>query len=176
MKSPQRELRDNIARLLLRDLEGMRREVQHYDTDDGPWTIVPGMTNCGGTLVLHVAGNLQHFVGAVLGKSGYVRRRDLEFVRRGVTRAELLREIDATVAAVAGTFASIDPAMLEGMYPEQVQSTHVPTDILLIHLATHITYHLGQLDYHRRYVTGNGMSVGTLSIPALLSPFPPIST
>jgi hypothetical protein len=175
MTSPQRELRDNIARLLLRDLEGMRREVEHYTDDAGPWKAVPGMANCGGTLVLHIAGNLQHYIGAVLGHSSYVRRRDLEFVRRGVSRAELLQELDATVGAVSTALSTVEPSLLEGMFPECVQGAQVPADLLLIHLATHLTYHLGQLDYHRRCVTGNATSVGTLSIPALLSPFPPLS-
>jgi hypothetical protein len=168
-----KEFLDNIARLLLRDLDGMRREIGRYPDDAGPWAVVPGITNCGGTLALHVAGNLQHYIGARLGHSSYVRNRDLEFVRRHVPRAELVRELGHAHAAVLQTFTMLDATALDEVFPETVQNVAVPTSILLMHLATHIAYHLGQLDFHRRSVTRDAATVGTLSIPALLAPFPP---
>jgi uncharacterized damage-inducible protein DinB len=174
MMSAQKEFRDNMARLLLRDLEAMRREIEHYPDDDSPWKAVPGLTNSGGTLVLHLAGNLQHFIGAVLGQTGYVRHRDMEFVQRGVTRAELVKELNATIAVVTDTLGQLDPSQLEGLFPQELAGVHVPTDMWLAHLATHLAYHLGQLDYHRRCVTANATTVGAMSIPALLLPFPPI--
>lgn len=165
---------DTIARFMLRDLEGMRREVERYPNDGAVWKAVPGLTNCGGTLVLHIAGNVQHYIGALFGKSGYVRNRDLEFVLRDVPRAELLRELDSAITAVTRTFSTLDTAAIDDVFPEHVQNLAVPTDVIFMHLATHLTYHLGQLDYHRRMVTGDAATVGTLSIPALLMPFPPM--
>lgn len=167
------DFRDNIGRLLLRDLQGVRREIEHYPDDQGPWKAVPGLPNAGGTLVLHLAGNLQHFLGAVLAKNGYVRNRDVEFVRRGVSRADLIREIDVTIATVTKSLSALSAAELEGFYPQDLNNLRIPTDIWLMHLATHLTYHLGQIDYHRRCVTGDSTPVGTLSLPALLHPFPP---
>lgn len=174
MKSMEMDFRDNVGRLLLRDLKAVRREIEHYPDDEGPWKVVPGLTNAGGTLVLHLAGNLQHFLGAVLANTGYVRNRDVEFVRRGVPRAELLRELDTTIATVTSVMSALSAAQLEGMYPQELNNLRIPTDIFLMHLATHLTYHLGQIDYHRRCVTGDPTPVGTLSLPALLSPFPPV--
>ncbi|MBC8086808.1 MAG: DUF1572 family protein [Phycisphaerae bacterium] len=174
MKSVEMDFRDNVGRLLLRDLQAVRREVEHYPDDEGPWRAIPGLTNSGGTLVLHLAGNLQHFLGAVLGKNGYVRNRDVEFVKRGVSRAELIRELDVTVETVTKALSSLAAPQLEGMFPQELNNLRIPTDIFLMHLATHLTYHLGQLDYHRRCVTGDSTAVGTLSLPALLLPFPPL--
>lgn len=173
MKRMEMDFRDNVGRLLLRDLQGVRREIEHYPDDEGPWKAVPGLTNAGGTLVLHLAGNLQHYLGAVLAKTGYVRNRDVEFVKRNVSRAELIREIDVTIVIVTRVMSSLSVSDMEGMFPDVPNNMRVPTDIWLMHLATHLTYHLGQIDYHRRCVTGDPTPVGTLSLPALLLPFPP---
>lgn len=174
MNSVEMDFRDNLGRLMLRDLEAVRREVQHYPDDEGPWKSIPGLTNSGGTLVLHLAGNLQHFLGAVMHKNGYVRNRDVEFVKRGVSRAELIRELDVTIDTVTKALSAMQSTQLEGMFPQELNNMRIPTEIFLMHLATHLTYHLGQLDYHRRCVTGDATPVGTLSLPALLHPFPPM--
>ena len=176
MINAQLEFRDNMARLLLRDLAAVRREIEHYPDDEAPWRAVPGLTNPGGTLVLHLAGNLQHFVGAILGDTGYVRNRDGEFIKRAVPRAELVRELDRAVDSVTKTLSSLHPSKLEGLYPLEVGGVRIPTDMWLAHLATHLSYHLGQLDYHRRAVTADATTVGTMSIPALLAPFPPVAS
>lgn len=173
MKSMEMDFRDNLGRLLLRDLQSVRREIEHYPDDHGPWKAIPGLTNSGGTLVLHLCGNLQHFFGAVLGKNGYVRNRDVEFVKRNVSRADLIRELEVTTVTVTDTLKSLSASQLEGFFPQELNNLRIPTDILLMHLVTHLTYHLGQIDYHRRCVTGDPTPVGTLSLPALLLPFPP---
>lgn len=175
MKSMEMDFRDNLGRLMLRDMAAVRREIEHYRDDEGPWKVVPGLTNSGGTLVLHMVGNLQHFMGAVLGNNGYTRNRDAEFVRRGVSRAELLREVDATINTVTKSLESLTVEQLQGAFPQEINKMQIPTDTLLMHLVSHLTYHLGQLDYHRRCVTADGTSVGTLSLTALLQPFPPVS-
>ncbi|MEO7361794.1 MAG: DinB family protein [Gemmatimonadaceae bacterium] len=167
------EFRDNLGRLLLRDLQAVRQEIERYPDDQGPWKSIPGLTNCGGTLVLHLAGNLQHFLGAVLGQNGYVRNRDVEFVKRNVSRADLIREINVTSATVTNTLKALSASQLGGFFPQDLNNLRIPTGIWLMHLATHLTYHLGQIDYHRRCVAGDPTPVGTLSLPALLLPFPP---
>ena len=175
MKSVEMDFRDNVGRLLLRDLQGVRREVEHYPDDASLWKAVPGLPNAGGTLVLHLAGNLQHFLGAVLNKNGYVRNRDAEFVKRGIPRAELIRELDVTIDTVTKALSAMETQQLEGMFPQELNNMRIPMDMFLMHLATHLAYHLGQLDYHRRSATGDSSPVGTLPLPALLAPFPPLS-
>ena len=83
-------------------------------------------------------------------------------------------ELDVTVETVTKALSSLAAPQLEGMFPQELNNLRIPTDIFLMHLATHLTYHLGQLDYHRRCVTGDSTAVGTLSLPALLLPFPPL--
>lgn len=151
-----------VAAILDRDLRGLRRELEAYPDDRTIWAEVPGLPNPAGTLVLHIAGNLQHYVGARLGGTGYRRARPAEFARRGVPRAELLQEIERARAAVRSTLARLDPAELDREYPEPFAGEHLRTGELLVHLCAHLTYHLGQLDAHRRVVTGNGDGIGAV--------------
>lgn len=48
-------------------------------TDAERWTRPMDPANSIGHLVLHLTGNLHHFVGGQLGKTGYVRDREKEF-------------------------------------------------------------------------------------------------
>ncbi len=149
----------SVAVILDRDLRTLAREVGAYPDDRGLWQEVPGISNVAGTLVLHLAGNLQHYIGALLGKTGYVRDRAAEFARRDVPRSEMLRQIEAARAAVkAGLSGAASPG-LDAEFPEVIAGKRVTTGDYLVHLTTHLTYHLGQIDYHRRVVTGAAFAV-----------------
>jgi hypothetical protein len=151
-----------IAAIFERDLRALRREVEAYEDEPDLWRTVPGIANVAGTLVLHLTGNLQHYLGALWGGTGYRRDRPAEFSRRDVTRAELLRQIEATRAAVKGAQARLSQAELTADFPEAVGGARIATLDYLIHLSTHFAYHLGQIDYHRRVVTGNDQGVGAM--------------
>lgn len=151
------------AAVLTRELRALRREVEAYPSDADLWRLAPGVANTGGTLALHLAGNLQHFAGHVLGGSSYVRNRDAEFARRDVPRAEVVAEIDRALAAVAAGFARATAADLGAPFPEPMGKARVTVADALLHLMTHCAYHLGQVDYHRRLVTGQPTTVGALS-------------
>ncbi len=148
----------HLRRIFLRDIDTLRREVDLYPDDESLWREVPGLPNPGGTLILHLAGNLRHFIGALLGHSGYVRDRPAEFSTRGTSRQELLRLIAAAHDEVDGALTRLDPAVLEDPYPETLRGQHYPVHLFLLQLAVHLTYHTGQLDYHRRMVTGDRAS------------------
>ena len=156
------------AAILDRDLGALEREVQAYPDERSLWTPVPGIPNVAGTLVLHLAGNLQHYIGATLGGTGYVRDRPAEFSRRNVPRAELLREIQAARAAVSATLSIPGAPNPDAEFPETVGGGKVRTGDYLVHLATHLAYHLGQIDYHRRMVTGQDKGIDAVR-PADLS-------
>lgn len=140
-----------IRTLLLRDLDRLADEVRAYPDDEALWRNAGAISNSGGTLALHLAGNLQHFVGAVLGGSGYVRDREREFAARGLSRAELLDEIAAARAAVDAAMAALDDERLRAPWtgggPLPEGST---TRAMLLHLSGHLMYHTGQVNYHRR--------------------------
>ncbi|MEJ7809560.1 MAG: DinB family protein [Gemmatimonadaceae bacterium] len=160
-------LRSVVHSVLLRDLGAVRRSVEAYPDDASPWAEREGLPNAGGTLVLHLAGNLRHYVGAVLGGSGYVRDRPAEFARRGVSRAEMVAELDAARDAVERGLAALADDALVAPYPERIAGRTVATGDFLVHLAVHLAYHLGQLDYHRRVVTGDPRSIGAVAAAEL---------
>src|SRR5467141_1097205 len=116
-----------IAAIMSRDLRALRREIEAYADERDLWRVAPGISNCGGTLALHLAGNIQFFLGTVLGATGYVRDRDAEFGRRDVPRAELLRQIDAALAAVAQTMDLLSDQDLAKPYPQAVGGVKVAT-------------------------------------------------
>jgi len=165
-------LRDTVLRLLHRDLAAIQREILAYPDDDTLWRVVPGIANAGGNLALHLAGNLRHFVGAVLGGTGFVRDRDAEFSTRAGTRRDVANEVADAMAQTTRTLRALDAARLDENFPIVMGNVTLRTDVMLVHLATHASYHLGQIDYHRRMVTGDAATVGALPLPALVGPLP----
>jgi len=156
--------------LLVRDLEGFQREVELFPSDELLWETAPGVTNSAGNLALHVAGNLQHYVGAVLGQTGYVRKRELEFGQRSGTRAEAVRELGQAIDVVRRVLPTVSPEVLRNAYPEAVGGVTPPTGRFLMHLAVHLAFHLGQAGYLRRLLTGENRSAGPVSVQALAIP------
>ena len=140
----------DVKTLLLRDLATLRRELESYPDDASLWRPLPGIANPGGNLALHLAGNLQGFIGAKLGHSNYVRDRDREFSARGLSRAEVLREVDAAAQAVEAGLDGLDPAELDREFPVPIGGRSMSTRLFLMNLCAHLGYHLGQLNYHRR--------------------------
>jgi hypothetical protein len=153
-----------LKQIVTRDLRAVKRELEAYPDDASVWRAIPGTPNTAGTLALHLAGNVQHFFGSILARDGYVRNRDAEFARRDVPRSELLSGLDAAIASVERTLDGSSP---KGAYPEPIAKRAVPTEAFLMHLATHLAYHLGQIDYHRRTVTGDAKGVDAVSVREL---------
>ena len=158
-----------IQIVLLRELESLEREISLFPGDELVWSVVPGISNSAGTLTLHLCGNLQHYVGAVLGASGYVRNRELEFSRRGVSRAALASEIRQTIGVVRDVLSGLPPDKLALEYPEEFSGKRLATGLFLLHLSTHLAHHLGQVGYLRRVLTAENVSSGAISIKALSS-------
>ncbi len=162
-----------ISAMLARDLRALRRELEAYGDERDLWRVAPGISNSAGNLAMHLAGNLQYFIGTVLGGTDYVRDRDAEFNRRDVPRAELLRDIDAAIAAVA-LLSRVSDAELAQPYPQPVAGVTLATGDFLLHLAAHCTYHLGQVDYHRRLLTGQTAQIRAV-LPTELASAQPVA-
>jgi len=146
-----------LAGLFDKELAALRNEVEGYPDDASVWRVPPGIANAGGTLVLHLTGNLQHFVGASLGGSGYVRDKAAEFSDRGVPRTGLLARIDQTREIVARTLEGVDDHVLGRPFPGKtpdVLGEAPTTGMVLTYMYGHFTYHRGQVNYHRRFLTG----------------------
>ena len=159
----------SIQAFLLRELKSLRLELQAYANDEQVWLLPAGLPNSGGTLALHLAGNLQHYIGTLLGGTGYHRDREREFTARGLRRAELVAEIEAAERAIAATLPRLTDEDLALPYPETIRGATIDTGEMLIQLGVHLAYHLGQISYHRRLVTGDPAGVGALPAGELRS-------
>ena len=165
-------LGDSLTAILRRDLRALAREIESYPDDATPWSLLPGLPNSAGVLVRHVCGNLQHFIGTELGRTGYQRDREAEFRAPPVSRAALLALLSGTESMLGRILPALSAARLAEQYPAPVAGSRLATGDFLIHLAAHCAFHLGQVDYHRRAVTGESGSIGPTAIPELASARP----
>ena len=147
-------LQEILIELYDRDLNKLKTEIEQFSGEADLWKTSGDITNSAGNLSQHLVGNLQHFVGAVLGESGYVRDRDSEFASRNSSKEELLKEIDTTLAVVKETIGKLTDDDLAKTYPIEVFGKPLTTGSFLTHLTTHLNYHLGQINYHRRLLAG----------------------
>jgi hypothetical protein len=146
-------LKNTLKELYTRDLNKLKAEIELYKTDADLWLLANGISNTGGNLALHLCGNLLHFFGATLNASGYVRKRDEEFSTKGLAKTILIAKVDEVLKDVLATLEKQSDAEIAKTYPIEVFGEPITTEYFLIHLSTHLNYHLGQINYHRRIVT-----------------------
>lgn len=141
---------ESIKSLYTRDLNKLKEEIEAYQNEDSMWKTDKNVANSGGNLCLHLVGNLNTFIGAELGKSGYIRNRELEFSLKNIPRAELIEKVEKTLNVVVSTLDKLSAEDLEKEYPLEALGYKMTTEYFLIHLFGHLSYHLGQINYHRR--------------------------
>jgi len=140
-----------LHNLFQRDIEKLKT-ITSYKDEKKMWEVGGDVKNSAGNLCLHICGNLQHFIGAVLGNSGYVRKRDEEFSKKNVPVKDMIKEIDKTLQVVKQTLIELKEEKLDETFPINVFGEEMTTGFFLTHLTTHLSYHLGQINYHRRLV------------------------
>jgi uncharacterized damage-inducible protein DinB len=139
-----------LQEIFRRDLLKLRQEINSYTDDEKIWYVEKKIANSAGNLCLHLVGNLNTYIGAQLGNSGYIRNREKEFSQKGLSKAELIGLVDKTIEAVDQSLNEMTEEMLKEEYPQIVFSGKMTTGFFLVHLASHLNYHLGQINYHRR--------------------------
>jgi len=143
---------ETLRSIFSRDLNKLRNEIELYKKEENLWRIEGHIANSAGNLCLHLVGNLNTYIGKEIGKTDYVRNRELEFSLKNVSREELLNKIDDTIRVVNRSLDNLNESTLKIEYPILVFAEKTSTEYLLVHLATHLTYHLGQINYHRRLI------------------------
>ena len=141
---------NTLQTLFKRDLGNLKKEIAAYENEANIWIIDKKITNCGGNLCLHLVGNLNHFIGTLLGNTDYVRQRELEFSLKNVPRASLIQQVEETMEMIEKVLDQLSEADLAKEYPIIVFKQKMSTEFFLVHLTTHLTYHTGQINYHRR--------------------------
>jgi hypothetical protein len=141
---------ETLKSLFNRDLNQLKAEIELYQNENKIWHIENGIANSAGNLCLHLVGNLNTYIGAEFGKTGYIRNRPLEFSLKNVPRGELINKIEETIVVVNNGLNNISEEELKMEFPLLVFETKTSTEFMLLHLTTHLAYHLGQINYHRR--------------------------
>ncbi|MCG8326530.1 MAG: DinB family protein [Chitinophagales bacterium] len=146
----QKLLVETLKRLFNRDLNKLKEEIESYGDERNMWEVSREISNSAGNLCLHLIGNLNTYIGAEIGKNGYIRQRDLEFSLKNIPRAELIAKIGQTKIEVDAALNLLTDEQLKEEYSAAVFKENVSTEYVLVHLVTHLAYHLGQINYHRR--------------------------
>ncbi|MDR6404978.1 MULTISPECIES: DinB family protein [Chryseobacterium] len=141
---------ESLKSLFTRDLNKLKTEIESYQNEETIWKTDKNILNSAGNLCLHLVGNLNHFIGAQLGNSGYIRNRDLEFSLKNIPRAELIQQIESTIEVINSSLGNLSAEDMEKEYPLEALGYKMTTEYFLIHLLGHLEYHLGQINYHRR--------------------------
>ncbi|MEN2413041.1 DinB family protein [Flavobacterium mesophilum] len=141
---------ETLKSLFERDLNKLKIEIESYQNESNLWKIDLNISNSAGNLCLHLMGNINTFIGAEIGKTGYVRNRPLEFSLKNIPKAALIHKIEETITVVNNALDSLSETDLEKIYPQIVFEKEMTTGFFLVHLSTHLAYHLGQINYHRR--------------------------
>ncbi len=143
-------LTTTLTKLFTRDLGRLRTEIESYQKEENLWLTDQQISDSAGNLCLHLIGNLNTYFGAILGNTGYIRHRDLEFSQKNIPRANLTAAIDEVSNIVSQTLQQLSADDLKKDYPALVFEEKTSTAFFLIHLTAHLSYHLGQINYHRR--------------------------
>ncbi len=141
---------ESVKSLFTRDLNQLKKEIESYQNEEAIWKIDKDILNSAGNLSLHLVGNINHFIGSILGNSGYLRNRELEFSLKNIPKTELILQIEKTIEVVHSSLDQLSEEDLKKEYPIQALGYPMTTEYFLIHLFGHLNYHLGQINYHRR--------------------------
>ncbi len=146
-----------IPQLLLshfeKDICKLVDEISLYRSEHELWILKGEIKNAPGTLALHITGNLKHFIGAQLGKTGYVRERDREFSDRNVPKKDLLQGLNEALDVVKATLPKLSDEDMKKDFPGPFLEKARPTLEVLFILYGHLNYHVGQVNYHRRLMS-----------------------
>ncbi|TND00381.1 MAG: hypothetical protein FD123_4377 [Bacteroidetes bacterium] len=151
LKEKNMLIRDfEFVQIYAREIGRLKDELNAFTDEPKLWKTAGEMKNSAGNLALHLCGNLNHFIGAVLGQTGFVRERDKEFSDKNISREELLRRLDETGKTLTAVLEKLNDDDLLKPYPLNAFGEGTKTVYVLVQLLAHFNYHLGQVNAQRR--------------------------
>lgn len=139
-----------IADFYEKDLDKWIEEIRAFNSEEDIWKTKEGINNSAGNLTLHIAGNLNHFIGTIMANSGYVRKRDEEFSVKNIPREKLINDLTALKEMTGNTIRNLSADHLEKEFPQKINEYTFTYSSMLTFLLKHLNYHLGQVNYLRR--------------------------
>ncbi|MEO8210566.1 MAG: DinB family protein [bacterium] len=141
---------NSYKQLYINFLNQLKEEISLYKNEENLWKLDGKINNTPGNLCLHLCGNLNHFYGAIIGNTGYIRQRDLEFSKKNISREELLKGVDETKSMIEKIFDELSLEDVNKIYPDDKFGENVTYGFVFSRLVSHLAYHIGQINYHRR--------------------------
>ncbi len=146
-------LKETLIQIYEADITKVIGEIEKYENEEDVWKLAEGITNSGGNLALHLIGNIKHFFGANLGNTGYVRERDSEFADKDVSRKQIITGLEEASQVLRDALKGLSDEQFEAEYPEEIFGGGHKTSSIAIYMLSHLNYHLGQINYHRRLLS-----------------------
>ncbi len=140
----------NISNFFERDLDKLSEEINLFKNENDIWKTKEGINNSAGNLVMHLLGNLNHFIGKTLANTDYVRKRDEEFSVKNVPREKLISDVNSLKEIIKTTLPKLSSEDLKKDFSLQIRDQTFSTENMLTFLLAHLNYHLGQINYLRR--------------------------
>ena len=144
---------EKYIELYTKHLNQLKEEIASYKNENDLWKLTGDIKNTPGNLAIHLCGNLKFNFGAVLLNNGYKRDRDSEFARKNVPKDQIIKEIDSTIEVVTASLDKLTPQDLNKPFPSDIYGDEGTIRDIILRLAFHFAYHLGQINYHRRILT-----------------------
>jgi hypothetical protein len=145
-------LTNTLISILERDIKRVINELNQYQQESNIWRVEKNISNAAGNLALHLIGNLNTYIGKELGNTDYVRNRPLEFSQKDIPRIILIERLSETVEVIKQALESFPEQDLTKTFPVQISGESTTIEFFLVHVCTHLNYHLGQINYHRRLI------------------------
>lgn len=145
-----------IQALYEKDIDRLKNEILAYENESDIWKTESSISNSAGTLCLHLCGNLNHFIAHLIGGTDYQRDREFEFSGQEVGKEELLKEIDELKVTVNNSLKQMQAELLTELFPVKLFDQEHSYQQILMFMHAHFSYHLGQINYHRRLVGSKG--------------------
>lgn len=137
-------------------LAGVVHDLAAPLSEEQFWAKPFAFGNSFGHLVLHLTGNLNHYIGAQIAETGYVRDRPREFSETvRPSKAEVLKKFDDAVEMVVRTIRAQSAEDWSVAYSGTGADAQNRFEMVL-QCATHLHHHIGQMMYLSFELKRNG--------------------
>jgi len=151
------ELAPLVTSTLAGYYEGVREKVHRWVdplSTERLWRKPYPYGNSIGHLLLHLTGNLNHYIGARIARTGYSRNRPLEFSDTSKPpKEQVLANFDRAIDMVAATIRRQSADDLVAPYADPTEPLSDTHFAVFLRMAAHAYHHVGQIIYLAKEVS-----------------------
>jgi hypothetical protein len=136
-----------------REIDRLKNEIVSFESDDLLWKSSETAIPPPGNLCLFVTGSLQHYIGNMIGDSGYIRNKEAEMKARNLSRERLMEEVENMRQTVVDALEQVSKSELLKVFPTNEFEEAVTTEFYLMHLLRTLSFYSGQISVLRALVS-----------------------